>query len=297
MPFAALPEPRCCQSADWGPGYFLVAGGQGNDGRPTDELLRVYPNNATVERAGKLTSARFGTSMGFGLDRFFVVGGRTATGPSKDILKVDAETGKVSKAAESLPAAWSFTAVVWDYRDFPYLGCVGGCMYIVGGINDAQSAPTYNSAIYRYTTFEPADITVLQSSLPTGRHSAAVFFDGERIFILGGTGASGPLDEVLRLEPENDALTLVGHLPTPLSGAAAVWDGKYAYLVGGSGTGFAETSTILRFDPKTFAAEAIELALPSPRSRVTIGHHGSAYLLGGDAEQGKSADILKMTWR
>ncbi|MBI2077647.1 MAG: hypothetical protein HYT80_04640 [Euryarchaeota archaeon] len=293
---ASLPQAMCCQGAAWGPGVFLVAGGQSADGSPTDALLTFKPGESAVASLGKLPSARYGSAVVWTGTHFLVFGGRTANAATKEILKVDPTTGAVTKFGASLPGAWTFTTAVWDHRDLPFLACRGGCAYVFGGVNEGASSTSFATAIFRFSPAEPDNSKVLSSTLPAGRSGVAAFFDDEMIYILGGRGADGPVDDILRLDPQADTIEAVGKLSVARQDATVLWDDRSAFLVGGTTRDEPQTAGILRFDRATLRAEPYGLSLPSPRSRAAGGMGGHGYVFGGDVAEGKSADVLRIEW-
>jgi len=154
-------------------------------------------------------------------NRIFVFGGRTRYGSLgrrlSTIAVVDLDSGTAGVVG-SLPwAVEGSAAAAW-----------GGAVYILGGCTDSG----LNDRILR---FDPVTFSLeeLPLRLPSAREQAGAVSSAEGIWLVGGRGPTGILDEVLLLHPGDGSLRQAARLPVPLQRPAAVhWQGRL-YVMGG----------------------------------------------------------------
>lgn len=132
------------------------------------------------------------------------------------------------------------------------------------------------------STWIPTDAGVVQARLPHTLHASATFFDGQRVWIVGGRGDNTMRNGVLSFDPVTETTTT--HNATLPSGRQAMYfasSGSTMFMFGGeSANGLLRE--IVRFDASTLTLTTMTSVLPSAR------YHGSAiwvgpyiYLFGG----------------
>jgi len=83
----------------------------------------------------------------------------------------------------------------------------------------------------------PSGATVMAVTLPSPRHEAAVFSDGQMVYVAGGLDdKSTVLAQIVRYYPAAGTLAVMADVPPTATYAAGVaWTGSAAYLFGGLG--------------------------------------------------------------
>ena len=141
-----------------------------------------------------------------------------------------------------------------------------------------------------------AAITVLneghvggETRLPEAQHDAqGASLDGE-VYVFGG-GQFSSHDHILRYEPGDGRVSLVGQLPQPASDLAVTTVGSTAYIVGGY-NGEQALDTILAWRPGT--VPRVVGRLPSGLRYAAVAASGSNVIIaGGSTEAGASRAIL-----
>jgi N-acetylneuraminic acid mutarotase len=171
----------------------------------------------------------------------------------------------------------------------------GNWLYVIGG----KSGTTYLSNVERAMingdgtlgAFGPA-----ASTLMTGRAGAATAVIGGYVYVIGGTGTGGPINNVERAAIEADGTldafaTVSGvTLTTARSDAACAIVGDEILVIGGNGAS-GKLASIERavVDPdgtlEAFTTDA--QTLPTPRAgAAAIATAGSLYVIGGEASSG-----------
>lgn len=273
---AALPEAMVnTTTASDGRAIYLFGGTQGRPERPTDDVLRYDPATGAVEHVADLPSPRASVGAVWTGTVFVLMGGTLAQGLSDEILHFEPGSNKVRRVA-ALPEPLSKPGVVWN----------GTHVLVAGGLRPcAAPCPATSEGIFSY---DPMAGTVEKeaATLPIGT-AGPTFWDGHRLFILGGYSSDGRLsrftDQILRYDPRQGTVeTLDTRLPDRVMGAEVVWDGRRAYLFGGEIEPGALTNRILVFDPLTGRVEVAEATLPDARSSFGLAMDANAaYVFGG----------------
>lgn len=124
--------------------------------------------------------------------------------------------------------------------------------------------------------------------MPVGRNDHAMVWSGTHLFVLGGAGPSGALDDIVRIDPATGEVRTMGaKLPTPRSYVTGAFANGKAYAFGGcndaSQCRVAPTREIVEYDPATDTARVMPQLLPSGRvSAAAVWSGTHVYLFGGD---------------
>ena len=142
--------------------------------------------------------------------------------------------------------------------------------------------------------------------LHTGRYGHAVVTDGQKLYVVGGSGPEGLMGDVEILDPKTGRTEVVAAGLIPRRYHSAVLIGTRIYVVGGESDGGAEKSVEI-FDLKTRTVTQ-GAPLPTPRrlSEAAL-LDGQIYVVGGQdprndaAETGTAVveayDVAKNQWR
>ncbi len=200
------------------------------------------------------------------------------------------------------PLQWQETTSIPSNRAFGVAFAVGNMIYVLGG-TDGESS---KSTIY-YTYINPNDGSVgfpatvkfwetNPISLPEGiAHAGHIIHDG-RIFLIGGVGSGGVLDQIIHARVHDNAF--IGqwyispqHLPTPLFNMGVVFQTNSRKLIvtGGTGSNGAVVDESIGFQMGEYGLlDDIELLpnLPQPlTSPIAISTDLGVMVAGGlDAE-------------
>ncbi|MHB8633875.1 MAG: Kelch repeat-containing protein [Thermoplasmatota archaeon] len=165
---------------------------------------------------------------------------------------------------ESLPMPLAGTAAVWATNR----------TFLFGG--EGPGGPT--NGVWSHL---PGHAVERVATLGSARSRAAAWFDARPepgclegcIYLFGGHGPSGDLNEVLQFRPADWSLHAVATLPAPASGLLAVWTGTTLLLVA--------PHTLWTFDAPS---RVTALGTPSVAPFAGLAFaDGRAYLLGGDS--------------
>ncbi|MGH9891291.1 MAG: kelch repeat-containing protein [bacterium] len=167
----------------------------------------------------------------------------------------------------------------------------GADIFIFGGTN-GNTYPGGRTDIIRY---DPATNTVesLSDTLPYDLDAAPAVFANGKYYLFGGfsttssagfvacngsTGVcAGDRDDILRYDPQSNAVDVVAHLPVGRHGASAVWTGEYVFIFGG--VGFTD---IIRFDPSNNDVSLMGAQLPRCLGHTSVVWDGAeAFVFGG----------------
>lgn len=108
-----------------------------------------------------------------------------------------------------------------------------------------------------------ADSATLVGHLPGGRYGAAQAWDGRFVYLFGGNGPSGLLDEILRYDSTTGVVErMAARLPEPLVDAAGFWADGRAYVLGGD-TSHGAVDRIVEYDPVADAVTTLPAHLPA----------------------------------
>lgn len=126
-------------------------------------------------------------------------------------------------------------------------------------------------------------IEVLTVRLPEAVHEAAVAFDGQSVWVMGGMTSQRTMSRaVIRFDPATDTL-FIPPVTLPYgrqSSSAAKW-GEHIYIFGGRRTETVLMDEILRFTPATGEMKVMAAKLPTPRYNMGVGVTATEILLFG----------------
>lgn len=199
---ARLPTGRFGSSAVWDPTNKVayVFGGYGQGGA-TNQILRYDPaTDRVTAMAATLPTARYQTSAVWDpTSNAALVFGGYALVPSPAISYSSPEIVRFQPALDtavvepaSLPSGRHGTSAAWD----------GQYAYVFGGYNGNAGANTYLDEIVRYHPLSKA-VTTMHATLPTARYATSAVWDpNSRVaYVVGGSGPSGVVHEVIRYTP------------------------------------------------------------------------------------------------
>src|SRR5665213_2963245 len=155
-------------------------------------------------------------------------------------------------------------------------------LVLLGGLD---SSDTSTAAI----TILAGGQAVSAGRLPEAQHDAqGASLDGD-VYVFGG-GQFNSYDHIVRYEPGDGRVSVVGHLPRPASDVAVTTIGSTAYIIGGY-DGQRALDTILAWRPGT--VPVLVGHLPSGlRYAAVAGTTSKVIIAGGSTETGASRAIL-----
>ena len=155
-------------------------------------------------------------------------------------------------------------------------------LVLLGGLD---SSDTSTAAITVLTAGHPS----ASARLPEAQHDAqGASLDGG-LYVFGG-GQFSSYDHILRYEPGNGRVSLVGHLPRPASDVAVTTIGGTAYIIGGY-DGQRALDTILAWRPG--GNPAVVGRLPSGLRYAAVAATSSKVIIaGGSTAAGASRAVL-----
>ena len=225
----------------------------------TDSWHQVAP--ITGLRTGQTTA-----SMG---GKIYVFGGSSGFGRSETLAWV----------YDPAVDVWGYVAEMPATRQFANAVAVGEYIYLAGGKTTVtDSGPGGNGEVLRYQP-ETDEWTILAPNLVERRtEGAAVFMDG-KIYLIGGSLTSGPIESVEIYDIEADSWSM----GTPMNGVrsnhAAIVLGDNMFVFGGF-TGFVLQSVEI-YDPVSDTwAEGPPLPIAT-HSLVGFVNNNVIYLVGG----------------
>jgi N-acetylneuraminic acid mutarotase len=133
--------------------------------------------------------------------------------------------------------------------------------------------------------FDPKidNITIMSSKLPFGRSGLAATWDGEFIYLVGGSDGKQYSAEIYRYSPKNDTLeTLPSQLPSGRLHIQAEYHNGSLYIFGGRGAPTVLYDQIVKYNLETDKVEIINQKLTNPsefRMHAYDGVH--IYVIGG----------------
>jgi hypothetical protein len=245
---------------------LLVMGGLGVAGT-SGTILRLDPAAGTVTTAGRLGSLVHDAAGALAGNGTWLVlgGGVTVAVATVQGMALGAGGGPVTSTdIGALPVARADGGAV----------SVAGRVVVIGGGRGGVA----NAAVW--ATRDGRAFTRIATLATAVRYGAAAVAGG-RIYLFGGTSATGDTSLVQLIDPASGTVRVIGHLPRTLTEAAAfVIDGRI-YIAGGMHAG-APVDTILAFDLGT-GRFAIAGRLPEPRADAAVAVlGGTAYLVGGE---------------
>ena len=251
-------------------GSILVCGGLTPSGT-TATILRVDVAHGRLTRAGHLASAVHDAAGAMLGHEALVLGGGVVS--QRALVQRVAASGRASILGH-LPAARADLAAVTAGPALVVLG--GGAL----GRADRRVLLTLDGIRFRTVAM-----------LAVGVRYAAVAEMGGRIYLFGGSSATGDVATIQVVDTTTGTASVVGHLSAALSHATALVVGGRILIAGGRRAG-RPVDTILAFNPNTNRT-ALVGHLPRPMSdaaAAVIGRTG--YLIGGEAAAPLSSIVV-----
>jgi hypothetical protein len=328
----ALPEARADAGIAVFNGTAYLVGGNGPDGKPTNTVWTLKPNEsgaltAWVPAEGvTLPEARSGAATLAVADGLLVVGGRGPDGaPKATVWKStsDPQTGKLGAMTEQ-PALLDPVADAGIALDGDYVWVIGGTNANgpSGGVQrgrfgtpsnaaPAGSAVASQPAAAPGASAAPAAQGILQwavsnaTNLPVARSAPAVFSANGAVYAIGGSDGQ-PRGELYWAVPD-----AAGNLPNGwmhldatdlpkggLAGTAPVLSGSHVFLLGGSTQGGILTSSFrasLAPQPPFFQLGIAGLTIPALAIPGEIGQQ-LGYIIAFSAGLGNMAILIAIGW-
>jgi hypothetical protein len=197
------------------------------------------------------------------------------------------DAGRIDAGLPTL-LGWNTGAALPAPRDYnqPHAGYARGFLYLVGGYDGAEQTTVFRTEVEADGSLVGWSET---TALPQPRANGDLAVVGNRIYLVGGAGASAALSSVY-LAPVNangslGSWSLTTSLPAPRKGLVVFAAGDYLYAVGGEDDGgqFHTTAYVTRIEPDGDVGAWTETTpLPEPRAAAAgIYADGAIYLLGG----------------
>ena len=215
-----LPSPRKLASSVWTGREAYIIGGIGYDAEPIADIVKFVPGVGVSVVEGAMPYGTKGIPSVWSGEAVYILGNCLSSDVGQhDVIRFDPSSGTSEIIEDVLPIPGAGSSATW----------AGDCAYIVGG---RQNLTILSNRIIRYVPGEGAEF--VGALLPKGRIGAACAWDGERVFIFGGTIAleCGPLecvpidylDEIVVFYPEGDTCSILrATLPEPMDVRAAVY--------------------------------------------------------------------------
>lgn len=129
-------------------------------------------------------------------------------------------------------------------------------------------------------------LSVSGAVLPSARYAARAVWDGTYAYVAGGLGPgcssnSSYCKDILRYDPQADALTTAAVLPSGGAGMAAVWQGASVYLLGGVVQGEITGDQIVRYTPSVNFVETLTTRIPPREFASAVSDGSNIYVFGG----------------
>jgi len=301
-----LPEPLSREVVLPGAGNTVtVVGGYGASGNSLATIFSLDTTSGATALLGSLAAATHdaaGAQLG---TRDFLMGGGnpTTVADVESFTAPPAPTGP-SSVIGRLPQPRSDASAV----------TIGNNVYVVGGYDGTSPDPEVVS------TSDGVHFSDV-AALPVPVRYPAVAALGQKIYLFGGEGVSGPqsgdaVNAIQMVDPASKTARIVGHMPEAIAGAsAAVIEGKL-YVAGGvlasAGTSTSNTSQstastapaavsnnatgdVFAFDPsKNTVLRAGSLPVPVAYAGVQVlGSH--AWLIGGESNGAPVSSVEMLT--
>jgi len=268
-----LPYPFSRGSAVWVAEQksIFILGGR-NDTAMLDRIMKYTPITNKLEfLSTRLPNVIMGTTSVYDGKHIYIFGGRDYDDFSDSILRFDPKTEILTNMTAKLPKPTVGAAGVWTGE---YIYFFGGCW---GGIE-----PQKFDNVLRYDPIKD-NITVMNSKLTYGRSGLAATWDGNSIYIIGGSDGKEDSDEVFRYFPDNDTLiTLPGKLPSGRLHIQAELHNGSLYIFGGRGAPTILYDQILRYDLESNEVKILKEKLPDPSEFRMHAYDGqNIYIVGG----------------
>ena len=265
-----LPVSRSREVALTWNGSLVIAGGLESSGT-TSSILIVDPATGSMRSAGRLAVATHDAAGAVLRGAAFVFGGGNAT-TIDDVQRF--VPGSDASVVSHLPEPRSDLSVAVGPRE----------AYIVGGYDGTHWVASV-LATSDGITFRRA------GTLAVPVRYAAVAIVGNALYVFGGLGTDGDVDDIQRLDLTSGAVRIVGRLRAPLSHAIAEPIDSTVFILGGR-HGDTRQRSVFRFDPVS-ASVAAAGTLPYPVSDTACATiQDRAFVVGGETPSLSSAVLV-----
>jgi hypothetical protein len=216
-----LPRPLSDATVVPGTAGFVLIGGRGADGAPLDSVYLAWiptdqtPPNNTIQpwqplEGLALPEPRAEAVAGTVGDFTYVVGGEGPDGPTDSVFRLELTSGKGPALDETgKPLGWAVAMedVLPESRTDASGFTANGAVYVIGGLGaDGQPQDSLYWVVPDGTTGDIPDgwQRLEQTDLPAPLAGAPLAGLGSTAFLIGGTGADGLSDGMMRagLSPE-----------------------------------------------------------------------------------------------
>jgi N-acetylneuraminic acid mutarotase len=204
---------------------------------------------------------------------------------SQSIVAFDSNSGAVNTLAATLPSSRRDAAAAY----VPTTNQI----YVFGGRQPGPVSDVYYADIHRFDIASQS-LNAAGVVLPSERAGMSAVYvpDRDKVYLFGGVGDAGTVDDILAYDPvQNQLTTLAASLPTAAAYAAVAYDattGK-VYLFGGwsqDSDGYSEAylNQIVAFDVTTETAALVPVRMPRFLYRaaaLAIPGESGVYVIGG----------------
>jgi N-acetylneuraminic acid mutarotase len=275
-----------------------VLGGQQGPGSLLSDVVAFDVSQHTVTDLTLRLDGRSGAAGVYSPStrKAYLFGGRAgAQAASQSILVYSVDQGTLRTLAASLPVSRTDAAAAYDPAT--------NRAYIFGGLQPGQ--PTHYFTDILRLDLATERMSAARVVLPTGLAGMAAVCvpDTGKVYLFGGVGEAGCLDQILVYDPAQDSLrTLPARLPRTTAYAAGVYDAatRKVYLFGGLsvGAGGSESyfNQIVAFDAATETAAFAPVRLPQFLARaaaIAIPGEDVLYVIGGGYPGRTLGDIFR----
>lgn len=265
-----LPSPESAVSALPSGGRILLFGNAGT------QVESLASGASAWTSTGSIDIARSSPGVAFVQGKLLVFGGFAPSSGAATDSTIDINSGTAVGLSPMNSPRQSFAYTTdWTYA------------YAIGGIDDVG---TLLNSIERYDPID--DSWTNLSPLPQALSgSQAVYGGAGKIYVFGGSTASGVSSAVYSYDIASDTWTLLPAMPVGESaGAAILGNDGIIDVVGGIGATGNSIATVQRFDPAT-QTWSVDTPLPTPISEeaIAIDNLGRIEVIGGSNRQGASA--------
>ncbi len=270
-----LPYPFSRGSAVWVPEQkaIYIFGGR-NETEMLDTIMKYTSgDDKLIILDTKLPTVLMGSTAVYNGQFIFIFGGKDYDDFYDTIQRFDPKTQTITNMTARLPNPTVGAAAIWT----------GKYIYFFGG-SWGGMLPNKFDSILRYDPIRD-NITVMNSTLTYGRSGLAAAWDGQFIYIIGGSDGKLYSDEVFRYSPENDNLTLLpGKLPSGRLHIQAEYHEGCIYIFGGCGAPTLFYDQILKYDLERNNVEILDVKLPNRSELRMHAYDGeNIYIIGGFA--------------
>jgi N-acetylneuraminic acid mutarotase len=268
-----LPYPYSRGSAVYLPevASIYIFGGR-NETDMLDRIMKYTPSTDQLEILDtRLPTVLMGSTAVYADNYVYIFGGKDYDDFHTSILRFDPKNESIMNMTAHLPKPTVGAAAVFD----------GEHIYFFGGSWGGIEPQKFDS-ILRYDP-DRDNITIMNSKLTFGRSGLAATFDGENIYVLGGSDGKQYSDEVFVYYPSNDTLiALPGKLPTGRNHIQAEYHDGAIYVFGGRGSPTLIYDQIVRYDIQDHNAEILNEKLPRASEFRMHAYDGeNIYIIGG----------------